>query len=63
MKYIEWGVLALAFLGLLAICVFAWVGFRVLYGNFIQFLMAWKARRHWERFQKLPKGMQEALDK
>jgi hypothetical protein len=62
MQYIEWAVLCLSGVGLLALCVFAWVGFRVLYGNFIQHLMAWKARRHWERFQKLPEGMRKAID-
>jgi hypothetical protein len=63
MKFIEWAVICLSMFGLLALCVFAWVGFRVLFSNFMQYLLAWKARRHWERFQRLPKGMQDALDK
>jgi len=62
MKYIEWAVMGLAGLGLLALCVFAWVGFRVLFANYTQHIMAWKARRHWERFQKLPEGMRKAID-
>lgn len=62
MQYIEWAVLCLSAIGLLALCIFAWVGFRVLYSNFTQHLMAWKARRHWERFQKLPEEMRKALD-
>lgn len=62
MKYIEWAVLCLAGIGLLALCFFAWVGFRVLFGDFMQFLMAWRARKHWERFQKLPEGMRKAID-
>jgi hypothetical protein len=62
MKYIEWAVMGLAGLGLLALCVFAWVGYRVLLSNFTQFLVGWKARRHWERFKKLPEGMRKAID-
>jgi hypothetical protein len=62
MQYIEWAVMCLAGLGLLSLCFFAWVGFRVLFGDFMQFLMAWRARRHWERFQKLPEGMRKAID-
>lgn len=62
MQYIEWAVVCLSVIGLLILCFFAWVGFRVLYGNYIQNLMAWKARKHWERFQKLPEGMRKALD-
>lgn len=62
MKFLEWAVLCLAMMGLLALCFFAWIGFRVLYANYIKHLMAWKARRHWERFEKLPEGMRKALD-
>ena len=54
--------MGLAGLGLLALCVFAWVGYRVLLSNFTQFLVGWKARRHWERFKKLPEGMRKAID-
>lgn len=62
MKYIEWAVMGLSMLGLLAMCLFAWIGFRVLYADYTKTILAWRARRHWERFEKLPKGLKEKLD-
>ena len=62
MGLLEWAMKVLTVIGLLAVLFFFAVGFMVIYSNVRAQIELWKARKHFERFGKLPPKIQDALD-